>query len=282
MAIHLAHNNYGKSRVRLMKVTRLADRHELKEVTVNIQFEGKFEKVYTEGDNSNVLPTDTMKNTVYALAKNHPLLAIEEFGETLGKYFLDHNPDIERTTIELVESLWNRIPVGQKPHAHSFTSAGNEKRTAIVTQTRTSRHVESGIQDLLVLKTTGSAFTGYIKDKFTTLKETDDRIFATNMNVRWQYSKLPVNYNSCYEIIRTALLETFAEQHSLSVQHTVYAMGEAALEKCKDLSEIKITTPNKHCLLVNLEPFGLENKNEIFVPTDEPFGLIEGVMKREK
>ena len=280
MAAVLSENSYGKSSVRLMKVTRLSDRHDLKEVCVNIQFEGKFEKVYTMGDNSNVLPTDTMKNTVYAIAKDHPLRSIEEFGLTLGDYFLLNNTDISKVTIELIENLWNRISdTGHHPWA--FSSGGNEKRNSIVTKTRTDTTIRSGIQDLLILKTTGSAFKGYIKDKYTTLKETDDRILATNAEIRWMYTRVDPDFHVCHEKIRQAILETFAKHESLSVQHTLYAMGEAALAACQDISEISMTMPNKHCLLVDLSPFGLQNKNEIFVPTSEPHGLISGTVKRK-
>jgi urate oxidase len=280
----LTDNSYGKSSVRLMKVTRLPDRHDLKEVCVNIQFEGEFEKVYTKGDNSNVLPTDTMKNTVYAIAKDHPLRSIEEFGLTLSNHFLLNNPDVLKVTIELIENLWNRISVSAAApelHPWSFSGGGNEKRNSIVTRTRTAVSIRSGIQDLLILKTSGSAFKGYMKDKYTTLKETDDRIFATNAEIRWTYTREDLDFNVYYQKIRQALLETFAKQDSRSVQHTLYAMGESALAACVDVSEISLTMPNKHCILVDFSPFGVQNKNEIFVPTSEPHGLISGTVKRK-
>ena len=269
-----------------MKVTRLSDRHELKDVNVNIQFEGNFIKVYTEGDNRNVLPTDTMKNTVYAIAKNHSLHTIEEFGLALSDHFMKNNPEVSTVSIELVESAWNRISVQESParsahHPSAFTGGGTEERFSTVVQTRTSVTITSGIRNLLVLKTTGSAFRGYLKDKYTTLKETDDRILATNAEISWLYTTPGVDYNSCFTKIRETLLGTFADHESLSVQHTLYAMGESALNACADISEISLTMPNKHCLLVDLSPFGMENKNEIFMPTSEPYGLISGTIKRQ-
>ena len=268
-----------------MKVTRRPDRHELKEVNVNIQFEGEFEKVYTVGDNRNVLPTDTMKNTVYALAKDHPLQCIEEFGASLSEHFIKNNPDVSKVTIELIESRWDRIPMSgtgsqPTPHSWSFTGGASEKRTSLVTRTRTTLVIRSGIRDLLILKTTDSAFKAYVKDKFTTLKETDDRILATNAEVQWLYSKTNADFDKGFHNIRQSLLEAFANHESLSVQHTLYAMGDAALKACGDVSEISLTMPNKHCLLVDLTPFGMQNKNEIFVPTSEPHGLISGTIKR--
>lgn len=280
----LMDNSYGKSSVRLMKVTRFPDRHDLKEVCVNIQFEGEFEKVYTKGDNSNVLPTDTMKNTVYAIGKDHPLRSIEEFGLTLSNHFLLNNPHVSKITIELIENLWNRIsvPPGVPDlHPSAFSGGGNEKRNCLVTRTRDDVTIKSGIQDLLILKTTGSAFKGYVKDKYTTLKETDDRIFATNAEIRWRYTKEDVDFNICHQKIRQAILEAFANHDSMSVQHTLHAMGESALAACAEVSEISMTMPNKHCLLVDLSPFGMQNKNEIFVPTSEPHGLISGTVKRK-
>ena len=281
----LGQNSYGKSSVRLMKVTRLPDRHELKEVNVNIQLEGAFEKVYTVGDNRNVLPTDTMKNTVYALAKDHPLHCIEEFGVSLSDHFLKNNPDVSKVTIELIESRWDRIPMAGSgaratPHPWSFTGGASEKRTSLVKRTRTSLAVYSGIMDLLILKTTGSAFKEYVKDKYTTLKETDDRILATNAEIQWLYKNDKVDFDDCFHKVRRSLLEAFANHESLSVQHTLYAMGDAALKACSDVSEISLTMPNKHCLLFDLTPFGMQNKNEIFVPTSEPHGMISGTIKR--
>ena len=280
----LTDNSYGKSSIRLMKVTHLSDRHDLKEVCVNIQLEGRFEEVYTKGDNSNVLPTDTMKNTVYAVAKDHPLDSIEEFGLVLSDHFLLNNPDVSKVTIELIESLWNRITLSANsptPHPWAFSSGGNEKRNCIVTKTRSAVTIHSGIQDLLILKTTGSAFKGFVKDKYTTLKETDDRIFATNAEIQWKYTKDGLDFNAGHQKIRQAILESFAKHDSLSVQHTLHAMGESALAACADISEISMTMPNKHCLLVDLSPFGMQNKSEIFVPTSEPHGLISGTVKRK-
>ena len=269
-----------------MKVTRLSDRHELKELNVNIQFEGDFETVYTEGENRKVLPTDTMKNTVYAIAKSHPLHTIEEFGLALVDHFMKNNPHVSKSSIELIESRWDRIPISGNAstaasHPSAFTGGGNEKRASLVVQSRTSIEVTSGIRDLLILKTTGSAFKGYIKDKYTTLKETDDRILATNAEIHWLYATPTVDFEACYLKIRETLLETFAGHQSLSVQHTLYAMGEAALKACSEISEISLTMPNKHCLLVDLPAFGMENKNEIFVPTSEPHGLISGTIRRQ-
>jgi urate oxidase len=269
MSISLAGNNYGKSRVRVMKVTRLPDRHDLADLSVNVQFEGDFDAVHLAGDNAAVLPTDTMKNTVNALAKTWPGEQIEDFGQQLALHFLDGNPQVSRVRIEIAQSQWERLD------RHAFAQGSGERRTTEVDGTRGGLAVKSGIENMVVLKTTGSGFEGYKKDRYTTLKETSDRILATAVRADWTYRSPDVEYGACRQRARAAMLKTFIEQDSPSVQHTAYAMGQAALEAVPEIAEIRLSLPNKHCLLIDLSPFGIENRNEIFVPTDEPHGLIE-------
>ena len=282
MAVILAQNNYGKSRVRMVKVARHGDRHDLQDITVNIAFEGDFETAHTIGDNSRILPTDTMKNTVYALAKQATgLEEIEAFAERLTHYFLTNNPQLSQVTVDIAENAWARIPVGGKSHAHSFTKGSDEKRTTKVVATREATTIESGIEDLLMLKTTKSGFVGYLKDPFTTLKEATDRLFATAVKATWTYSDPEVATAATWQGIRQLILETFAQHDSLSVQQTLYAMGEVVLESYEGITEIALSLPNKHCLLVDLSKFGMENNSEIFVPTDEPHGLIEARLTKK-
>lgn len=277
----LIHDAYGKSQVRLTKVSRHGARHDLKEISVDIQLEGDFARCYTHGDNASILPTDTMKNSVYAVAKNHPMDSIESYAQALAKHFLDTVAHCSSASIDIAEVPWQRIEVDGKPHDHSFIGGSSERRTTRVVQTRQNSTVTSGIDGLLVLKTTKSGFVGYIRDKYTTLKETTDRIFATSVKATWQYSSVPADWNHDFNAIRTAIIEVFAEHDSLAVQQTLYAMGETALKVCGSISQITLEMPNKHRLLINLEPFGMNNPNEIFVPTDEPFGLICGTIARE-
>jgi urate oxidase len=227
-----------------------------------------------------VLPTDTMKNTVYALAHGDPIQDPETFGLKLAAHFLETQPHIYEARVELREHLWRRINVNGKPHRHSFLSTGNERRVAVVTKSHARTIVEGGIEELLVLKTTGSGFEGYIKDRFTTLAETNDRIFSTVIAATWRYANPDADYGILWREIRRIVLETFAEHESPSVQQTLYLTGKRVLETFEAIAEIRLSLPNKHCLLVNLQPFGLENNNEIFVPTDEPHGLIEATIQR--
>ena len=279
MSVTLAGNSYGKSGVRLVTVRRGADRHELKDVTLSVRLEGAFAAAYTEADNSGVIATDTMKNTVYALAAEHPFDDVEDFGLALTDHLVQTYPRVASARVELQENLWERMEVGGVPHPHAFRRAGSERRTAVVTRCSETVRVVAGIEDLVVMKTAKSGFEGFPRDRWTTLKETSDRLMATAVRATWRYSRPYVAFGRLWSEVRRVLLETFAEHDSLSVQHTLYAMGEAVL-KTLDVEEIHLAMPNKHHLPVDLTPFGLENRNEIFVATTEPYGLIEATLRR--
>jgi urate oxidase len=278
----LTSHSYGKSRVRVTRVTRLPDRHEVRELTVDVRLEGDFDASYTLGDNARVIPTDTMKNVVYALAHGRPAEAVEDFGAALAGHFLDGFAHVRSATVRLTESPWRRITVDGREHPHAFVGGGGEARTAVVTAGRAGLRFEAGLDGLHVLKTTGSGFSGFLRDRYTTLPETADRIFATEVQARWLYDAAPtqIDWDDAHRRVRLALLETFAVHDSLSVQQTLHAMGAAALAACADVEEITLAMPNKHRLLVDLERFGKENLNEVFVATDEPFGLITGTLRR--
>lgn len=276
----LAENHYGKSRVRMVKVTRQPDRHDVKEMTIDISFEGAFEAAYKDGDNSGVLPTDTMKNTVYALASQTETETVEEFGLRLAEHFLSQNSGVSRVRVDLAEHAWDHISAGGRADRFAFVKASNEKHTARILASRDGVKAASGIEDLVVLKTSGSAFTGFRRDAYTTLRETQDRLLGTSISARWNYTSPDISYGPAWHGIRQMILETFGEHDSRSVQHTLYAIGENVLEQCEEIDEIHLAMPNKHCLPVDLERFGLTNRNEIFVPVDEPYGVIEATLKK--
>jgi urate oxidase len=277
----LTHHSYGKSRVRLTRVTRLPDRHEIRELTVDIRLEGDFDASYTLGDNSRIIATDTMKNVVYALAQGRPAEAIEEFGAALAGHFVEEYPHVRSATVGLAEHPWRRIAVDGLDHPHAFVGGGGETRTTSVTRRLDGLRVESGLDGLLVLKTTGSGFSGFLRDRHTTLPETTDRILATEVRSRWTYAPgAVVRWDEAHARVRRSMLETFAAHHSLAVQQTLFAIGEAALGACAEVEEITLTLPNRHRILVDLGRFGQTNVNEIFVATDEPFGLITGTLRR--
>ncbi len=281
MSVRIIHDNYGKSRVRLMKVERSGDTHHLQNINVKIALEGDFDAIHIDGDNSNCLPTDTMKNTVYALAaQTDKIEEIECFGLRLARHFLANNEQVSRVLIDIIEHKYTRIPVNGQSHEHSFTKSGGEKRTTSIRATRESESVESGLEDLTVIKTTKSGFAGFKKDAYTFLPETDDRIFCTSVKANWKYASTKAATEDLWNGVRATILETFATHDSLSVQQTLYAMGEAVLAKHPDVTEIAFSLPNIHCLPVDVTRFGEEEKHAIFLPTEEPHGLIEARMSR--
>jgi urate oxidase len=280
MSAVLTQNSYGKSHVRLTRVTRHGDRHDLKELSVAVRLEGDFAASYIAGDNRRVVATDTMKNTVYVLANQHGVVNPETFGQALARHFLQEYSQVARATIELQEHPWQRIVAGGREHPHAFIGGGSERRTCTVNASREGVSIESGLDGLLVLKTTESAFAGFVRDRYTTLPETNDRIFATAVAATWTCDPTPADWDACHQHVRQTLLDVFANHQSLGVQHTLYAMGEAALAATPELQEIRLRMPNKHRILVNLQPLGFNNENEVFVTTDEPFGLISGTVRR--
>jgi len=276
----LVESSYGKSRVRLVQLLRRPDRHDLHDLTVGVRFHGQYDESYTMGDNSAVLPTDTMKNTVYALAARQPVREPEPFGVALARHFLDRNPRLRRVRIDLVEHLWSRIPRGERQHGHAFVRAGAETRSASIQAHRKRLLVGAGISDLVILKSAHSAFEGFPRDEFTTLPETRDRILATSLTATWRYGDPDIEFGPAWHAVRSTLLEVFAEHHSASVQHTLYAMGQAVLDTMAEVTAIHLIMPNKHHLPIDLSPFRLENRNEIFVATEEPHGVIEATLSR--
>ena len=259
---------------------RHGDRHDLRDLTIAIRFEGDYDASYADGDNSAVLPTDTMKNTVYALAAQRAVGESEAFGLRLAQHFLDRNARLNRVRIDLTEHAWGRIPRGERQHGQAFMQAGSGSRTAVVEAGRDGASVSAGLADLVVMKTAHSAFTGFPRDRYTTLPETRDRLLATALTATWRYSSTDLDFGPTWRAVRSTLLDVFAEHHSESVQHTLFAMGQGVLDAIADVDLIQLVMPNRHHLPVDLSPFGLENRNEVFVATEEPHGLIEATLAR--
>src|SRR6202167_4053845 len=277
----LGENSYGKSRVRLSRITRLKDRHEFNEWIVNVMFEGDFETSFTGADNSKVLPTDTMKNTVYFVARNSKAATIEEFAMELGDYLLIGNAQVSGVLVEIEERAWERMTIDGAPEPTTFKLGGPEVQTvrAVRDQGR-EWSIRSGVEGLTILKTTKSAFTGYVVDKLTTLKPATDRILGTCATVTWDHADGAKDFAQARARIVAALLKTFAEHNSMSVQHTLFDMGKAALDAAPEIARIHLAMPNLHHLLADLSAFGQDNPNHIFVPIDEPHGTIEATIER--
>jgi urate oxidase len=277
----LAENRYGKSHIRLARVKRHADHNEFQEWTVQILLRGNFETSYTEGDNSKVLPTDTMKNTVYSMARNSQAECMEAFAKELVDFLLGRNAQVNEAVISVSEKSWEPLKISGAPHPTAFVQSSSEIQTAIVSRAQGAKFsVVSGLDDLVILKTADSAFEGYIHDSLTTLPETSDRLLGTALCANWTYAAADLDFCANRKAIRETLLATFVAHRSKSVQHTLYAMAEAVLTSISAVHEIKLVMPNKHYLLADLSRFGQDNPNEVFVPTAEPFGYIEARIRR--
>jgi urate oxidase len=285
MGISLGANQYGKAENRVVRIVRDTDRHEIIDLNVSTSLRGDFGAAHTAGDQRDVLPTDTQKNTAFAYAKEHGVTSPEDYAIALGAHFLDAAPKAESAQIQVEQYAWDRIPVGEGGHDHAFVRRGGAVRTTVVTvRGRGAAQrvwVVSGLQDLVLLKSTGSEFKGFLKDKYTTLQETDDRILATSLVARWRYESAAVDWNKAYDAINATLLETFATSYSRALQETLYLMGEQVLKTNDDVAEIRFSAPNKHHFLVDLTPFGLENNGEVFIAADRPYGLIEATVTRD-
>jgi urate oxidase len=280
--IELAENRYGKSRIRLMKVTRQGDDHDLREWTVQVLLKGDFNSAHIDGDNSKILPTDTMKNTVYSIARSSKATAMEDYAKELADFLLGRNPQVASVSVHVESTMWKRLTVDGKPHPSAFMRGSDELQLTTVERAQNQVfRIQSGLNNMVLLKTANSGFEGYIKDSLTTLPETKDRLFGTAVGATWHYISTDLPFDRIRVKLRETMLRTFANHDSKSVQQTLYAMAESALEAVPEIDEIEITMPNKHCLLVDLSKFGQDNPNEIFTPTDEPHGYIEASVRRK-
>ena len=280
MAIVLGPNQYGKAEVRVVAVDRSTPRHQLVDLDVSSSLRGDFTAAHTAGDNAHVLTTDAQKNTVFAFARDG-VGSPEAFGLRLARHFAGSYEWITGARVAVESYGWDRISVGGQPHEHAFRRAGAEVRTAVVTVDGDDAHVLAGLSDLVVLKTTGSEFWGFPRDRYTTLAETRDRILATAVTARWRYTSTDLDFDALFPSVRTALLETFATTHSLALQQSLFAMGEAVLERHPDVAEIRMSMPNKHHFLQDLSAYGLDNPDVVYHADDRPYGLIEGTVLRD-
>ncbi len=277
--IELGANSYGKQGIRLVKVVRDPGGHRVRDLTVDVALEGDFATAHTAGDNALVVATDTMKNTVYALAAEHLTGAIEAFGTVLATHFLAF-PQVRRATVGIREHRWTPITGARGPAPDAFQRAGGATRTASVTATREATEVELGLEDLVVMKTAKSAFAGFPRDRYTTLPEAHDRIMATKITATWRHAGPGGDWDASHAAISTTLLEVFAEHGSASVQHSIWTMANAMLERHAAIDEVRMTLPNLHHWPVDVAPLGAANRDEVFVATSEPHGLIEATVRR--
>jgi len=288
VGIRLGANRYGKAENRVVRIVRDTERHDIRDLTVSTSLRGDFEAAHVEGDQSAVLPTDTQKNTAFAYAKQYGVAPIEDYAQALGRRLLEATPAATGAHVRVEEHAWDRIFVGGdtwEGHDHAFVRRGGEVRTTEVDITREAATVVSGLCDLVVLKSTGSEFTGFLKDDYTTLPEADDRVLATSLTASWRWTGAALegglDWNAAYGEVRSSLLELFATTYSRALQETLWAMGRAVLERQPGIAEISFVAPNRHHQLVDLSPFGIANDGEVFIAADRPYGLIEATVTRE-
>jgi urate oxidase len=281
VGIVLGPNRYGKAENRVVRVYRDTARHEIRDLNVSTSLRGDFAAAHTAGDQSHVLPTDTQKNTAFAFAKKHGVTSPEDYAIALATRLLDATPAATGARVEVEEYPWERIPVDGEGHDHAFVRRDGGVRTTAVDVTTDATVVQSGLKDLVVLKSTGSEFRGFLRDEYTTLPEADDRVLATSLTATWRFAADDHDWNESYDHIRRRLLATFATTYSRALQETLYAMGTAVLEARPEVAEISFSAPNKHHHLVDLSPFGIDNDGEVFIAADRPYGQIEATVTRE-
>ncbi|MCU1423613.1 MAG: urate oxidase [Microbacteriaceae bacterium] len=281
MAIILGDNQYGKAENRVVRIYRDTKRHEIRDLNVTTALRGPFAPAYLSGDQSNVLPTDTQKNTIFAFAKSKGILAIEDFGLDLARHFVGDVDPVEGARIEIEEYAWERAIVDGAEHDHTWLRKGQEVRTAAVTVDAVGEQVIAGFKDLVILKSTGSEFAGFLTDEFTTLPETHDRVMATSLDVKWRYIGTDVEWDAVYADVKRLMVKEFATLQSLALQQTLWHMGTAVLEAYPQIAEIRLKAPNKHHFDYDIDRFGVENHGEVFIAADRPYGLIEATITRD-
>jgi urate oxidase len=279
MSTVLGSSQYGKAETRLVLVRRGSpgspSEHELVDLNVSVALAGDLSDTHLSGDNAKVLPTDTMKNTVYAFAREAGIEAIESFGLLLARHFVDTQPAIERARVSIEEYGWRRLG------PHSFARTGGGTRTAVVSCDASAAWVVSGVRDLVLLNSTGSEFQGFATDRYTTLAEASDRILATAVEASWRHAVAGGDWAASFAGAQAALVDAFVTTHSRSLQQTLYAMGSAVLAARPELVEVRLVLPNRHHFLVDLAPVGLDNPGQVFFAADRPYGLIEGTVSRD-
>jgi urate oxidase len=277
--IELGANRYGKAAIRVVRVLRGDAGDRIRDLTVAIALEGDFETAHTDGDNSLVIATDTMKNTAYAFAKDHLGGSIETYGRALAEHFLAES-QVDAATVNIRAHQWRAIDVAGAPAPGAFVRGGEATRVATVAASRGGTSVEAGIEDLVVMKTRRSAFSGFPRDRYTTLAETDDRLMATKVTAIWRYGAPDLDFDGTFEAVRSTLLEVFADHDSPSVQTSIWIIARAILDAHDEVEAVRMVLPNLHHWLVDLAPFGLANDREVYVATTEPHGLIEATVRR--
>lgn len=276
----LSSHAYGAAGIRLLRVTRRGGRHDLRDLTVAVNVEGDVADAFARGDNELLLPADTLRNTVDALARDESLAEIEQLGLALARHFMAHQPQFTRVRIDLEERPWTRLPVGGRAQGQAFTASTSERRTASVTSNGTQVAVVAGLRDFAIMKTSGAAFEGYLADQFTTLEADPDRVLAVSADASWTYLHDEVTFGVYYQGIRDLLIEAFVQQTSRSAEHTAHEMASIVLSSYADVGDVTVRLRQRSLPLVELAPFGLDNPHVLFRPEDTPQLTAEVTLSR--
>jgi urate oxidase len=279
--IILGKNQYGKAENRVVRIHRDTPRHEIHDINVSTCLRGDFSAAYLAGDQSEVLPTDTQKQTAYAYAKEKGLVSIEDYGLALARHFVNDVGPVAGARIEIDEYAWERAIVDGAEHDYTWIRKGQEVRTAAITVDADGEWVVGGLKDMVILKSTGSEFAGFLKDDYTILEPTHDRVMATSLVAQWRFTTTEIDWETTFTGIKAQLVKQFAVVQSLALQQTLFEMGKAVLETYPTIAEVRLAAPNKHHFVYDLSPFGLENDKEVFNADDRPYGLIQATVTRD-
>ena len=279
--IILGKNQYGKAENRVVRIYRDSPRHEIRDLNVSTCLRGDFSGAHLTGDQSQVLPTDSQKQTAYAYAKQPGITTIEEYGLALARHFVDDVEPVAAARIEIDEYAWERVVVDGTEHDHTWIRKGQETRTAAVTVDADGAWIVGGLKDLVILKSTGSEFAGFLTDEYTVLEPTQDRVMATSLIAQWRFTTTDVDWDAIYTGVKARMVEQFAVLQSKALQQTLFHMGKAVLESYPVIAEVRLSAPNKHHFVYDLSRFGLENNNEVFHADDRPYGLIQATVTRD-
>ncbi|KAL9714546.1 hypothetical protein Ac2012v2_002860 [Leucoagaricus gongylophorus] len=322
----LSSATYGKTKVGVFRVVREQERrHVVVEYNVTVLLEGEIGTSFTNADNGVVVATDSIKNIIYYLAKISPLvLSIEQFGIHLGLFFVWKYSHITKASVSIEQLRWKRMEVvdedeknKKREHGYAFWRDGEEKRNVDVvvvddaTSGRLVASVSAGLSGLLVLKSTGSRFEGFVNDEFTTLIPVHDRIFSTSIDLTYTFKPFTVHHKMSWEGIpipvreeeeeeeeeggvwdehvasrvRKTTMEVFAMDDSASVQATLYQMGQRVIAENRGIQDVQYTLPNQHYIPVDMRYVGLDNLTpavaEVFCPIAAPSGLISAKISRQ-
>ncbi|XP_028919868.1 uricase-like [Ornithorhynchus anatinus] len=285
--VEFVRTGYGKDMVKVLQIQRDGKYHTIKEVAASVQLTLSSKKDYLHGDNSDIIPTDTIKNTVHVLAKFKGIKTIETFAMDICEHFLSSFSHVSRARVYIEEAPWQRFEKNGARHVHAFIHSPTGIHFCEVEQFRNGNpDVHSGIKDMKLLKTTQSGFEGFLKDQFTTLPEVNDRCFATKVYCKWRYNRLrEVDFQATWNLVRETILEKFAGpydkgEYSPSVQKTLYDIQVLALSRISEIDDMEISLPNIHYFTIDMTKMGLINKDQVLLPTDNPFGKITGTVRR--